>query len=262
MRKVRGLLRESPGADPSKRLEGSQTLENGSALDSTEKSLSSLVAPCNSSALLERHVSGGWLWRKHDYWGIFDYPQSGDWLPRRSSVWFHVVQRWSHREGPGALYWSSSQGIDLTPYNVSLNLLFHFQLFLYLFFACSCATSSQSGKQLYERKAWASLRTLGWYSWLTSHVATGDTLPKWKLTGNDCCSATKWINKLSMGNSRWIENLPLNWHRWWRKLTLESTTMRRSEPVGRAATIGSSPRRWINSFPSDIVPTSPLISTS
>lgn len=93
MRQVRSLLRESVGKDIAKRRKGSETFENGGPIDINEKSLSSFPAARYTDSLLEWHVSGCKLRRQHNDRGVSKYSEPGDWLPRRSSIGFHVIQR-------------------------------------------------------------------------------------------------------------------------------------------------------------------------
>lgn len=99
MRKIRGLLRACPGANPTKRLQGSQTVSHGSSVDPAKKSLPPLLTPRHTRALPQRYLSSRQFRRQHDHRRVPHYPQPGNWLQGRASVRIHAVQRRSHREG-------------------------------------------------------------------------------------------------------------------------------------------------------------------
>lgn len=80
MWKVCGVLRKSFGENIAEWRKGSETIENGGAVDFIEKSLSSFIATRDTGSLFEWHLSGGKLRWKYDNRGISFDAKSGDWL--------------------------------------------------------------------------------------------------------------------------------------------------------------------------------------
>lgn len=107
--KVRGVLRKSTGENVAERRKGSETLQDGSAVDINEKPLPPFSTARDTGSFFKRDISGRKLRREYDNRGIPEHAEPRDRLPRRPSVWFYSVQRRPDREGSRTLYRSSGK---------------------------------------------------------------------------------------------------------------------------------------------------------